>query len=214
MKKIYIFRSQLNRMNKESLYLVFQCTRVINSIKTFNKLLKEKEHGRNKNDLNGKEFIEILLFNASSIWEVLDLLNKDLAKRMKGTISDELQKRVDKIILLIKSGKDESINILKDIRNKHSFHIAYDKNYALSFFKDGPSRWDMKIGMLASTREEDIVYTIEDEILMSYLMREFNKTENEVFDLIIESISKYVQELLNLFNSILFELVDSKIYIC
>jgi hypothetical protein len=147
------------------------------------------------------------------IWEILSLLQKDLCEKYRGTISAELQKRIDDIVETTKSNKDDEIKILREIRNKHSFHIAHDDHYAMSFFSDEVPRWDYKIGVFETTMEGDIYYTMEDHILVGYLMREFNKNENEIFDILMSALIKYSRGLLELFNSIFAELLKDKIYI-
>jgi hypothetical protein len=210
---MYVYRDRVSAISKEELYLIFQTTRALNSLKVFNKLLKEKFEHRNDDNIKTKEFTELMLFHASMIWEIMYLVFNSLGESYRGYIKETNQNYIDELIEQIRSKRDDNIEILREIRNKHSFHIADDIRYAIPFFTDGKARWDYKIGICRSSTEEDLFYSIEDTILMGYLAKRFSKNEIEVFDLLQDSVTKYTKELYDLFNSILYDFLNDKVYV-
>jgi len=214
MRAIYVYRNQLNRLSVEELYLLVQTTRAINSTKQFSLLVIEKYNRRTDNEIIAKQYFGLLYFQASSLWEIVNVLRKDLYSKYLKYLSDELNIEIKKIVDASSNDSDIRLKIIRDIRNKHAYHIASDKDYIYKFIDNEPSRYDLRIGFASSTVEKDIIYTLEDGILISYLMKKYNLDELSMYNKVIDSVMEYTDILLKLFNKILEELMKGKVYTC
>jgi len=174
--------------------------------------MSDKYKHRFENEFNKKEFLEYVFYHCSIIWEIMDLIYKNLYKRLIGEIDENILAEVKTLYNEIKSGKINEIIILKEIRNKHSFHIAFDPQYADSFFTDELARYDLPIGLVGSNFEKDMFFNFEDRILIAYLERKFKMEPEEIFDLMMSSLEKYSHCIHELFKKIFKDITKNSIY--
>ena len=213
MKEIFVHYDAINKMTKEELYLLLQTTRAINATKQFNKILIDKYDTRTKNNVAAVDYFEYICYQGSLLWEIIDVLRKDLAKRYIKYLDATLNNRINEILVKEKSQDDIRLKIIQDIRNKHSFHIAHDDKYAFSSIDDKPTRSDFRIGYAESLEEIDIIYTIENGVLISYLKKKYMLSEADTYDKIITAVNEYSEILFDLFNDIFKKIMSDKIYV-
>ena len=211
--KIYMYRNKLNACSRNELYLIMQTTRVINNSKQLYLAAKDLYPLINGDEIKAKRYVEVLYHQASAIYEVLYVLDKDLLKKYNGQISDSLYEKLNDIVSRYRKKSDKRIEVLKDIRNKHGYHIAYDNDYIWKYITDKPSRYDLKIGIGNSTIEQDLIYTMDNDLFVTYIMDKYSMSEIEVNDYIKKCIKEYADIIIDLFRDILEELLKDKIYL-
>jgi hypothetical protein len=213
MYNIFWKKKNLNEASTEKVYLIVQTTCIMNSVKQVYLASFELLQNIDDNELKANRYREVYYHHASTLFEVFYLLDKDLLKKYKRYIDKNLLQDIESIVNKYKSRKDIQIELLRDIRNKHAYHIAYDDNYFNNFIKDGANIKDYKIGICESKQEKDIIYTIDMDLFMTYLISKYQKTEVELYDLMDKAIKDYTNIIIKLFTKILAELVKNEIYL-
>jgi len=207
-----MYRNELNSCSKIELYLIMQTTRVINNSKQLYLAAKDLYPLINGDEIRAKRYVEVLYHQASALYEVFYILDKDLLRRFKGQISDNLYAKMNDIVVKYRKKNDRRIEVLRDIRNKHGYHIAYDNDYIWKYITDKPSRWDLKIGIGNSTIEQDLIYTMDNDLFITYMMDKYSMSDTEVYDYIKKCITEYADIIIDLFRDVLEELLKDKVY--
>ncbi len=70
----------------------------------------------------------------------------------------------------------------------------------------------MKIGIGNSTVEQDIIYTMDNDLFVTYIIDKYGMLENEVYNFIKKCIVEYADIIIDLFRDILEELLKDKVY--
>ena len=213
MINIYMYRNSLNHCSKEELYLIVQTTRILNNSKQFYLISMELYPAIKGDELKAKRLFEVLCHQASALFEVFYVLSNNLAKKYNGHIKKELMDRIDILVDKYRKKNDNRIEVLRDIRNKHGYHIGSDDSYFKKFITDNPTRWDQKIGIGYSSIEQDLIYTIDNALLITFMMDKYKLDELAMYDFIKQSITDYTDDIIDLFRDVLEDLISEMAYV-
>ncbi len=100
-----MFRNKLNACSRDELYLIMQTTRVISNSKQLYLAAIDLFPLIKGDEIKAKRYHEVLYHQASAIYEVFYVLDKDLLRRFKGQISDSLYERLNDIVLKYRKKK-------------------------------------------------------------------------------------------------------------
>jgi len=215
MYEIYLTRKALDEMSRDYLYLLLQTMRIFNCLKVF-VLIGDDIKRYGPHDLvNEKKLLELLFYHASNLNEILAALTEDLLPRYRAEINDStilvgLSKWEKKI-----KKNDETVRVLSTIRNKHSFHVAYDPFYLWKYIKDQPATSDMLIGVGETMQGSGWFFTKDNENIIAFLADHAldSKTGNiEDYFRIRKIIDETSVDLYHLFETIVTEMLHDKIY--
>ena len=214
MYSIYLRKELLNTLSKEEFYFLAQSLKALNMTKFFYVLAIETKNGDFTSQIQAKKYIELIFpYQASSLWEIYVAIRDDLKEKGKKILPDNLVKELEKITEEMNDTKNYEMKILKDIRNKHSFHLSVDKNYVFSQITEDTANSDIRIGFGETERECDYFYTLDYEMLFSFLSSKYNYTKENIHEEIFSIINKHSKRLIDLFNSILSGILPRNSYI-
>lgn len=165
---VYLKQNALSSMSKEELYVIIQTTRIVNAIKLFYTIAIDVSANGLEDEVAAKKYMELLFHQAANLFEVIQILKKDLLIRYPKYLNTvkTLHDLEDLVYELDHHNQD--IEVLRAIRNKHGFHIGHDPTYIRHYIKEGPAYRDLRIGGGKSLREIDFFYTIDIEHLYKY----------------------------------------------
>ncbi len=216
MFEIYLTKSAQDAMSKDYIYLLMQTMRIFNALKLF-VLIAEDIKNRGPDDIiNDKKYIELLLYHAGNLNEVLVTLKKDLLPRYRQIITKKSTLTgLDKWEQCIKNN-DETNRVLTTIRNKHSFHIAHDPYYPWKYITDDPATSDKLVGVGETMQGSGWFFTWDTDIILAFLRDHalMQKTDTvQDYMRIKKIIDDASVDLYKLFEAIVDEMIRSKIYI-
>ena len=214
MFKTFLTKDALDKMTRDEVYLLFQTLRINNSLKVFI-LIADDVRKTGPNDIvNSKKFIELLLYHAASLHEVLEVLRLDLFERYKSALTDRnlldgLRRWEERI-----KAKDETTRVLLTIRNKHAFHVASDQSYVWSNITDEPATQDVIIGVGETMQGSGFFFTWDVDWLFQFLGRHVlvgNLSEEESYLHVTKIVDAANVDLYRLFQGITRALLMDRI---
>ena len=205
-------KESANQLNEEQTYLIAQSIRAANKIKIFYLVAIDIKGKEIQNEVQAKKYLELLLVQAAQIWEVLIAFREELCDKMKPFLKPDTWNDLNDLVSILRSTNIGDYRILKDIRNKHSFHLATDDDYIYSIINDEPMKEDLEIGLGETTRTSDYFYSLDHRILFSYLMKKYNLAEGPLHGKINELINTTSIKLLEIINKIIEDQLRDHIY--
>jgi hypothetical protein len=200
-------------MSKKELYVIVQTTKIWNKLRFFLILMSDIRKQGLESEFQAKKFMELVFNQAAAIYEVIEVLEKDLLHKYKAYIAEKQYLELHQIVKDWKSKKVEDLEIIKDIRNKHSSHIAHDENYIHQLITDDPALFDLKIASGESSLENRYFYTLDASFLIGYLMKTYKKEELEMYIKVKDCITDYTKLLYGAFDKIMDTLLRDKVYV-
>ncbi len=199
-------------MTKEELYVIIQTTRIVNAIKLFYTIALDVLNKGLEDEVSAKKYMELLFHQAANLYEILEILKRDLINKYpKYLRNNETIISMQDLVKKLKH-HDPNIEVLKAIRNKHSFHIGHDPTYIWNYIKEGPADRDSRIAGGKSIKEAEFFYTMDIEPLYAYIKDNILKSTKDIYADVKQIIDEYTSKLLNLFNDVCMELLKGRIY--
>jgi hypothetical protein len=216
MFQVYLTKAAQDSMSREDLYLLTQTMRISNSLKLFVLVAEDIKNKGPKDVVNNKKYLEMLFYQAANLYEVLVVLKADMIPRYKSKITDantltslhEWDNRLE--------SKEEAVEILKTIRNKHTFHVAYDPYYVWNYISDKPAAKDILIGVGETIQGSGWFFTSDVDILFSHINDHFlhkEPTSTDVYTRVKQIIDETSLALTKLISALLNELLRDRIRI-
>jgi hypothetical protein len=214
MFKIYLTKTAQDQMTRDDLYLLTQTMRISNSLKVFVLVADDIRKYGPDDIVNQKKFVELLLYHAANLHEILDVLKKDLFPRYQVAIKESsllagLRDWEERI-----KAKDETIRVLEDIRNKHAFHVPHDEHYVWHTITDSPAKEDVVIGVGETIEGRGHFFTWDVDMLFAYLREHALVTglsQEQSYDRVKNIIDNASQDLYKLFNNIIQYMLKNRI---
>lgn len=171
MYKIFLTKEAQDRLTGPDLYLLIQTLRISNSIKMFVLIADDISKKGPDDFVNTQKFMELLLYHAGNLHEILIALRDDLFPRYRATISEpkilaDLLRWEDQI-----RAKGEAVKMLEIIRNKHAFHVPIDPYFVWHTINEGPANDDVAIGLGETMQGSGFFFTYDVDMLFDYLRK-------------------------------------------
>jgi len=213
MHEMFINRETLNRIPTSELYLIAQFSKASNMAKYFILIASEMEEGIYEDELKAKRYFELLLLQLSSLWEIIVALRDDLAEKAKPYLSPNTNAIIGELLSAFSGLDATDMKMLKDIRNKHAFHLSKDSDYVPSLLTNEESLKDLRLGMGHSNDETKFFYSLDYSIIVTFLMKKYKMLEIDVYAKIKDMATKYTIKIINTVSMIMNDLLKGRVTI-
>ena len=211
---MYIPHDLNNALSSDIHYLIFQTMRLTNQAKMFWVATNELRKCGVPNAVTGKKLNELFLQHAANLYEIIFSLFNDkydkrtLYERYKEALKDaETLQGLDKLRKELES-KDREILVLKEIRNKHSAHVATDGYYAWQGIKNVATNRDIPVAVGESRKAGDWFFTLDLDQIFGHIKNNILKESVNVQEDVYRIITQYTLRLIKLFAQIGKELFE------
>jgi hypothetical protein len=211
---MYIPHELNNSLSLDTHYLIFQTMRLTNQAKMFWVATNELRKCGAPSAVTGKKLNELFLQHAANLYEIIFRLFNDksdkrtLYARYKEALKDEeTLQELDRLRKELES-KDREILVLKEIRNKHSAHIATDGYYAWQGIKNIATNRDIPVAVGESRKAGDWFFTLDLDQIFGHIKNNILKESVNVQEDVYRIITQYTLRLIKLFAQIGKELFE------
>jgi hypothetical protein len=157
---------------------------------------------------------ELFLQHAANLYGIFDSLfdfkydKRTLYERYKEVLKDKETLRELDLVYQLHQAQDKKIRVLKEIRNKHSAHIATDEFYAWQGIKNEAIKKDVPVAIGESQKATDWFFTLDLDQIFGHLRNNILKDSINVQEDVYKIITEYTLRLIKLFAQIGKELFD------
>ena len=211
---MYIPHDLNNALSSDIHYLIFQTMRLTNQAKMFWVATNELRKCGVPNVVTGKKLNELFLQHAANLYEIIFSLFNDkydkrtLYERYTDALNDAgTLQELDRFRQQLES-KDKEVLVLKEIRNKHSAHIATDGYYAWQGIKNKATNKDISVAVGESRRAEDWFFTLDLDQIFGHIKNNVLRESSNVQEDVYKIITQYTLRLIKLFAQIGRELFE------